>query len=178
MDAKMAAQVEMALKRIFCLPVTKSTFRQFQHAIVTLTNGNNEESKALIEALVTGKAEYADPNVNQTIKNLSQQYSLNIIIAKEIIERGEYLALLSSDILTLHQDIVILSNIIRRLDGEEFQFVSDIDGSFHVIQHFISRLEEILKIENKKQAHDQVRQKFANLHEQLGKWLQKVSNSA
>lgn len=171
MDANTQGQLELILKRIFSMPVTKSTFRQLQHAILTLMNGNREESNAMLESLVTGQAKGKNADNGQLFKRLSEQYGISILVAKDIFERGDYLSLLSSDIVALQQGRVVLNNIIRRVDGTEFQLITDIDSSINVIQHFISRLEELMNLKEHQQLQDHLVVEFEKIHEQLGKWL-------
>ena len=41
----------------------------------------------------------------------------------------------------------VLSNRFRRVDGEEFHFVSDVETTLHVVNHFLTRLQELSKNE-------------------------------
>lgn len=176
MDASISNQVELVLKRIFCMPITKSTFRQVQHSIFSLTNGNLEESNNLLDGLVTGQPKFSDSNFNEHIKKLSLQYSINILYAKDVFEKGEYLGLISSDIMTLSPDNIILNNIIRRVDGDEFQLITDIDGSFNIIHHFVSRLEEVMKLPENTRTKEHVFEVFTKINDLLSNWLKNNSD--
>ncbi len=176
MDTKTIDQLETALKRIFAMPMTKSTFRQLQHAIVTITNGDRELSNSVLEAIVTGQLKNGNADLNKGFKKLSENFAWNVVVSKEIFERGEFLSLLTSDIIAVSKDNILLNNIIRRIDGEEFQLITDVGGSFNIVQHFISRLEEVMNKTDNKELQDQIREVFVKIHEQLGNWLHSTAH--
>lgn len=176
MDVQIIDQLEMALNRIFVMPMTKSTFKQIQHMIVTLTAGDREQANQILEALVTGELKNGSSDVNKGFRKLADNFAWSILVSKEISERGEFLSLLTSDIIALNKDNVLLNNIIRRIDGEEFQLVTDVDGSFNVVQHFFSRLEDIMNQTDSKELQEHIHQLFIKIHDQLGQRLHASSN--
>lgn len=176
MDAQTIDQLEMALKRVFAMPMTRSTFRQIQHVIVSLSGGDREQANQVLEALVTGQLKNGSAEINKGFKKLADGFAWNILVSKEIFERGEFLSLLTSDIVAVSRDNILLNNIIRRIDGEEFQLITDVDGSFNVLQHFLSRLDEIMNQTDNKELQDHIRQNFVKIHESLGQSVHSSSS--
>lgn len=137
------------LQKIFCLPTTRSTFREVQNAILNVTNGNTEHVKNFFEILLSGQIDGKPPE-NPFLRELITRYSIPVWVAKEVHEKGEFLHLITSDILTQGNN-VILSNTIRRIDGDELHFISDLESTVNVTTHFVNRLNEIGKMKNGKE---------------------------
>lgn len=139
------------LQRIFALPMSRSTYRELQNIVLTSLGGNKDNANLFFEALLTGeiKKDIVKNNQMNVLKKCIEQFSIPARVAKDVFERGEFVSLLTSDIL-LQGNRPIFLNRIRRIDGEELQFVTDIDSTMHMVQHFVNRLQEVQRDENLK----------------------------
>jgi hypothetical protein len=70
-------------------------------------------------------------------------------LSKEVYERGEVVNIITSDTLS-HEEKTVFLHRIRRIDGEELQFITDPESTLHLLHHFMNRLEEI---KNKEEGH-------------------------
>ena len=65
-------------------------------------------------------------------------------LAKEVFERGEFVNIITSDLVTQEEQFAFV-NRLRRIDGEEFVFMSDPQNTVHLVTHFVGRLYELEK---------------------------------
>ena len=154
-----------ALQRVFSLPITRSSFRELQNIILNIAQGNQETAQKFIETLLTGKLEGKSPT-NKTLQNIIDTFSVTTWVAKEVHEKGEFLNLLTSDILTQGGNVVF-SNRIRRVDGKELHFLSDFESSLQVLQHFINRIQESAKLDPVKKNLSKHQAKLKSMQNQL-----------
>lgn len=129
--------IDQSLTRIFALPITRSTYREIQNAILRSLDGSREKTQFLLEMLFKGNV-VDDP----VLKEIVEHYSVKTRLARDVMERGDFISLLTSDI-TKANDKALLINRIRRVDGDEFQFLTDSDNTLNILEHFIGRLQEI-----------------------------------
>lgn len=129
--------IDQSLTRIFALPITRSTYREIQNAILRSLDGSREKTQFLLEMLFKGNV-VDDP----VLKEIVDHYSVKTRLARDVMERGDFISLLTSDI-TKANDKALLINRIRRVDGDEFQFLTDSDNTLNILEHFIGRLQEI-----------------------------------
>lgn len=139
-------QLDRAFKRIFAMPISRSTFREIQNAILSISEGNQEESNIIFESLVTGEQHQsgkvcANPAF---LERMIDDFSISIRVAKDVFERGEFISLASSDIISQPNRVAFL-NRIRRVDGEELHFLTDTKGTLNLIYHLMGRLQELKK---------------------------------
>ncbi len=141
-------QLNLAFKRIFAMPISRSTFREIQNAILSSSIKSQEESNLLFESLVTGESQSAAKVcTNETaLLNLIDNFSISIRVAKDVYERGEFISLASSDIISQPNRVAFL-NRVRRVDGEEMHFLTDVRGTINLVHHLTSRLQELQKNE-------------------------------
>lgn len=132
------------MRRIFAMKINRSTFRELHHVILTCVNQDKNKAEFLFESLLTGQ-------IKQTLSNEKQRHILEDIIknftiparlAKEIHEKGEFVNVISADVLSFQEEYVILNRFCR-IDGEELTFLSDPASTLNIIQHLIGRLYEI-----------------------------------
>lgn len=147
-DEKKMSQLDKAFERVFAFNVTRSTFRQIQNVIFALAEGDKDLAKAILEALLTGevKSEAHKSINNNSFKKFLETYSVRTQVAKDVLERGEFINLVTSDILQNPQNIVF-ANRIRRIDGEELQFITDTESTMQLVNHFLNRIQEVDKAE-------------------------------
>lgn len=151
--------IRIALKRIFALPVNKSTFRQVQNAVAVIFQAEPNSANDVLEALFTGNFK----NGQEPLKSLYKDYDEQLKVAREVFERGSFLTLITSDRLA-QGDRVMFNNLIRRIDGEQIEFITDIESTFQMIKHFIGRLQEVQSLDVDKRLRDVVKEEIADLH--------------
>lgn len=137
-------EIHRSLKRLFSLPIGRSTFREMQNIIFKNMEGNIENSNALLEALMTGevKSEKIKSWPSSELKKLIDEFSISAWVAKDILDKGEFLSLITSDLINVPGQTVF-SNRIRRVDGQEFHFVSDVESTLQLMHHFVGRVQEL-----------------------------------
>lgn len=147
-DEKKLNQLDRAFERVFAFNITRSTFRQIQNVIFAIAEGDKEVSTAVLEALLLGdvKADAHKAINNAGFKKFIQTYSVRVQVSKDVLERGEFINLVTSDILQNPQSIVF-ANRIRRIDGEELQFITDTESTMQLVSHFLNRIQEVDRAE-------------------------------
>ena len=140
--------MDKAFERVFAFNITRSTFRQLQNVIFAITEGNKEVSTAILESLLLGEPKTESNNAINSghFKKFAEKYGIRTQVAKDVLERGEFINLLTSDILQNPQAIVF-ANRIRRVDGEELQSITDAESTLQVVNHFLNRIQEVDKAE-------------------------------
>ena len=147
MDNKNVQDLSHHLKRIFSFPITRSSFRQLQNALLAATEGNVENANALLNSLLSGSL---TPEAKSYVKSTDfqdfiDQFTIQANVAREVFERGEFINLLTSDFVHHPHGGVLFANHIRRIDGQEFQFMTDMESTIQLVNHFINRIQELDK---------------------------------
>lgn len=139
-------RVRSSLQRIFSMKITRSTFREVQNAIISASGESKDEVNDVFESFLSGKIKdkMAKGKALDTLKSTIDEFSIPIRLSKEVHERGEFVNIITSDTLTQGDRIAFL-NRVRRIDGEEFHFVTDPESTIHLLNHFIGRLKELEK---------------------------------
>lgn len=150
-DEKKIQQLDVAFQRILVLPMSRGSFRQMQNAILFCVDGDREKATHLLEAILRGDMQPASgqPPLDPAMKKFIERYSISVGVARDIAERGEFLSLITSDIIG-HPKLALFGNRIRRIDGKEFDFLSDVEATIHLMQHFSTRLLEMERIDKAK----------------------------
>ncbi len=143
-DDRIIMLFEGNMKRIFAMKITRSTFREIQNVILNCTNQNKELANFLFETLLTGQIKVNIPNEKhrEILEDVIKNFTIPARLAKEVYERGEFVNIITSDLVT-QQDQHAFLNRLRRIDGEEFIFMSDTQNTLHLVQHFVGRLYEL-----------------------------------
>ncbi len=146
LDDKILMLFEGNLKRIFALKITRSTFREIQNVILTCANHNKQLANDLFETLLTGriKEDLGNEKQKEVLEDVIRHFTIPARLSKEIYERGDFINIITSDAVR-QQEHVAFVNRIRRIDGEEFIFMSDPESTIHLLQHFVGRLQELQK---------------------------------
>jgi hypothetical protein len=92
-----------------------------------------------------------DERQKAALEEMLRLFTIPARLAKEVYERGDFVNIITSDAVS-HQDRIGFVNRIRRIDGEEFSFMSDPESTIHLLQHFVGRLTEIEKSPQGKKA--------------------------
>ncbi len=147
-DQNTLSGIRRSLKRIFSLPVTRSTYREIQNVITIAADGNAEQANALLETLLTGnlQSDKAKQLPKDELKSIVDEFSISTWVAKDVFERGEFISLITSEMVNVPGQFVF-SNRLRRMDGQEYHFVSDIESTLQIVQHFLGRLQELNRME-------------------------------
>jgi len=161
-------QLHDAFQRIFALPVTRSTFRELQNAILLIFDRNEEQSNQLFHALLGGQL--AKEKGQDELLKFVKDFTVLTRLAKDVFEKGEFINLVTSDIVS-HGNVLAFLNRFRRVDGQELQFLSDTDGTFNLIEHFVSRLEELNKSDSTSGLLSSRKEKVVVLKERLDRLI-------
>lgn len=153
LDEKKTEELEQAFQRIFGLKIGRTSFREAQNAILFAVNGNKEDATALLEMFLSGeiKEHRGIKHSANELKTLIGKYSVALRLARDVYERGDFLQVITSDTV-FQNDRPMFVNRIKRVDGKEHQFLCDIQSTLHLINHFLSRLQE-LEANNSKARH-------------------------
>lgn len=153
--------LQQNLQRIFSMKVTRSTFREVQNAIVLAAEGDRDKANKLFEALATGTipAKLKENGSQEIFEGLVDSYSIPIRLAKEVSERAEFISIITSDALTQGDRFAFL-NRVRRIDGEEFTFITDLEGTAQLVLHLVSRMGDLSNTDDGKKALQGMSDKF------------------
>lgn len=143
-DDKVLMLFEGNLRRIFAMKVSRSTFRELQNVLLACTNHNKDLANFLFEILLTGQVKEGTVNEKQQeiLEGLTKEFTIPARLAKDVFERGEFINIITSDLVKQEDESAML-NRLRRVDGEEFVFLSDPLNTVHILQHFIGRIQEL-----------------------------------
>lgn len=168
LDDRVLMLFEGNLRRIFAMKISRSTYRELQNVILSCTNQDKDLANFLFETLLTGQIKQALPNEKQRelLEELLKQFTIPARLAKEVFERGEFVNIITSDLVS-QQEQYAFFNRIRRIDGEEFVFLSDPQNTVHLLQHFAGRLMELEKAPNGKQELDKFKRDIQLIAERL-----------
>jgi hypothetical protein len=162
------ARIRSSLQRIFTMKITRSTFREVQNAVISSAGDDKELVNDLFESFLSGnpKDGLAKGKGLTALNSLLEDYSIPVRLSKEVHERGEFVNIITSDTLTQGGKIAFL-NRIRRIDGEEFHFVTDPESSIHLLNHFIGRLQELDKSDQTKEILEEHKDDLIKVKERL-----------
>lgn len=163
-------QLEIILRRIFTLPVTRTTFREIQSAYMGIAQGDKELFTDLVESLLAGQVK---PILKDKIdldgyQKIIQQYCIPTRVSKEVHDKGQFISFITSDVLNQPNGIV-LSNCLKTVEGDELRFATDIESSMQLIAHFIGRLHEAKNIEGSEKDFGRLEGALENLRMGLEK---------
>lgn len=171
-DEKKLNQLEKAFERVFAFNVTRSTFRQVQNVIFAISEGDKEVATAILEALLLAevKAEAHKAINNPGFKKFVERYAVKTQVAKDVLERGEFINLVTSDVLQNPQNIVF-ANRIRRIDGEELQFITDTESTMQLVNHFLNRIQEIDRSEPSRNVVGSIKNDLGSIKKKIDELL-------
>jgi hypothetical protein len=176
-DEKKMQQLDMAFQRILTLPLSKSSFRQMQNAILFCLDGDREASTQLLDALLKVPQESKNaskPGQDANLQKLVDRFSLQISVAREVSERGDFLSIVTSDIIN-HPEMPLFGNRIRRVDGQEFDFITNAESAIQLLHHFSSRLQEMEKLEKSREVLKGAKKELISLKNRIDQLIQNSS---
>jgi hypothetical protein len=161
-------RIRSSLQRIFSMKITRSTFREVQNAIISASGDNKDQVNDVFESFLTGKPKdkIAKGKALDSLKSIIDEFSIPIRLSKEVHERGEFVNIITSDTLTQGERIAFL-NRVRRIDGEEFHFVTDPESTIHLLNHFVGRLQELDKADQTREILSEHRDDLVQLRDRL-----------
>jgi len=172
-DEKKIKMLHKTFNRIFALPITRFTFKEMQMAIGSSVNGDEKTAQVLFEALLTGKV---DPDLERetktpVIRRFVEAYSIKALVAKDVHEHGDFLSLVNSDVIPNNKGSAIFINRIRRVDGKELHFMTEINSTIQLLRHMVERLLEAKKNEHSKKILAEQKKEILILRQRLDKLI-------
>lgn len=173
LEDRQLREMGKALTVVFALPISRLTLREIQNVLVAVTKGEKEKYTEIFESLVRGEIKpevqkiLSSETSQKLFKSLIDKYSLLIRVAIDVHEKGEFLNLITSDLVSQNEEQAFFLNRVRRVDGQEFQYISDTTNVVNLIDHYIGRLEEIQR--NSPKLLKEFKGEIGNLKDKLGK---------
>jgi hypothetical protein len=132
-----------SLKRIFALPIARLSLREVQNAITTSFPGKQDLCNAIYNSLLTSKKSdlLADEGDND-LETLIDNYSVQVRFAREVADMGDFMNIFSCDFVQQGNQ-VFFTNRMRRIDGEEYYFLSAPETNIRLAHMFINRLRDL-----------------------------------
>lgn len=176
-DDQVATELNLQLQRIFCLPITRSTYRDLYNVSLVLAKGDQQKAGQILEVLFTGtvKPDRVATNAEPKVRQMIERFTISCRMSKEVFEKGDFIGNVTSEMLT-QEDKAVAINRIRKIDGEELQFATDAKGTLYLVHHFLTRLEEFSQIEGAKKDIESFSKEIADLQNRLSA-LQKGSEA-
>lgn len=176
-DPKKAQQLDFAFQRILTLPVSRSSFRQIQNAILFCLDGDREAASQLLDAFLGVELENEQAKKKSkepAMQKLIERYALPIGVAREVSERGDFLSLMTSDVIN-HPEMPLFGNRIRRIDGQEFDFITNAESAIQLLHHFSSRLQEMDRLEKPREVLKGLKNELISLKSRVDQLIQNAS---
>lgn len=156
------------LQRIFAMKITRSTFREVQNALLLAVKGDHEKAQSLFESFSQRKipSEHDHGEGKALFENMIHEFTIPVRLAREVAEKAEFINIITSDAMTQADRFAFLHRI-RRIDGEEFSFATDLEGSLSLVQHLLSRTRDLKQTEKGLAAVQEAKQQLAFIQEIL-----------
>ena len=141
LDVQKTQMIKNMLQRAFSLPMRKSTVRQIQNGLMQICSGNTDLVNKVLASLLLGKLEkeVVEEKGEAAFKELFELFTIQIRLAKEVNEKGDFINIITSDAVKQEKDLLFM-NTIRKVDGEEFQFITDLPSMLHLVGHLCNRM--------------------------------------
>ncbi|MEZ5315258.1 MAG: DUF5414 family protein [Chlamydiales bacterium] len=167
-DEQMILLFEGNMRRIFSMTITPSTYREIQNSILNCVNQNKDLGNFFFETLLTGQIKVSIPNEKhyEILEDVIKHFTIPARLAKEVYERGEFVNIITSDVIKQDQAPILL-NRVRRIDGKEFVFMSNVQNTVELIQHFVHRLCEMSHQEKNKEILCKYKKEIETITESL-----------
>ena len=170
LDTNKLKQLDFDFQRVCALPIAKSSFRQMQNAVLFACEGDKELATRILDSLVAGdsKIQAQDCTDQNAFMSFLKSFNVPFNVAREVAERGEFIGMVTSDIIN-HPQMPMFGNRIRKIDGEEFEFLTDVSSTVQLLNHFCFRLEEMDKLEKAKKVLQGTKNELIQLRDQIDK---------
>lgn len=150
-DPQALEQLHLYLTRIFCMPVCRTTYREIQSAFMVASKNDTTLFTDMMESSLTGqvKPTLKDKVDSKSFNNLIDDFCQKIRVAKDVHDKAQFISFITSDLVNQPNN-VIFSNCIKTVEGNENRFITDIESTIQLLQHFVGRIQEASKLENAK----------------------------
>lgn len=140
--------LQRSFKRIFALPLASMTFREVQNALTQVFPGKKEEPEAILNSLLSEEIQPVLKNGDTALlEDLVQTFSTPVRFAKEVADYGEFMNIFSCDFVQQGNQVFFM-NRMRRIDGNEYRFLTQPEVNIRLAHMFISRLSDLKKAVN------------------------------
>ncbi|MBA2369227.1 MAG: DUF5414 family protein [Candidatus Protochlamydia sp.] len=138
--------MEKTFKRIFAMPISKMTLREVQDAIRNIFKEDANSTNSVYASLLSGEIDTKLSSNGQLkeLEKIIENYSPSVRLAKEVAEMGEFMNSFSCDFIQQGNQ-VFFGNRMRRLDGQEYYFLSAPETNIRLAHMFINRLRDLKK---------------------------------
>lgn len=168
-DEKQMKMLEQTFKRIFAMPITRSTFRELQNTVAIIFEGDKDSFGKVIESLLIGRVRGGENEDDDSrFRTFVEEYTIQTRTAKDIIERGEYISVITSNVVSQANKPIFIHRM-RRIDGEEFQFITDIDNILNILNYLVDRVQDLDKNEVTKKILTKHKKEFQSLQTKVEK---------
>lgn len=177
---KQLKQIAPILQHIFCLKIGRITFREVENAFFQALQGNVADTHTLMNMFLTGQLqqEKVEPDALALLRNMLSAFAAPISVAHDIHEQGDFLFTATAEIVVpaANDQKPLFLHRIRRVDGQECDFLCDLPRTVHMMRHFFMRCEEVLQQEEGVAALQPFVQDLQTLQERLDNLLTSLSN--
>lgn len=172
LDTNKLQQLDFDFQRICALPIAKSSFRQMQNAVFFACEGQKEMATRVLDSLMAGESQLQaqDSSDQNTFISFLKRFTVPFNVAREVAERGEFIGMVTSDIIN-HPQMPMFGNRVRKIDGQEFEFLTDVSSTVQLLNHFCFRLEEMDKLEKAKNVLQGTKNELMQLRDQIDKLI-------
>lgn len=171
-DAKKIELLNLDLQRVCALPMAKSSLRQMQNAVLFVAEGDKELATRILDSLMSGESKLMEKEctARNDFEVLVKRFSVPFTVAREVAERGEFIGMVTSDIIN-HPQVPMFGNRIRKIDGEEFEFLTDVSSTVQLLNHFCFRLDEMDKLDKAKNVLQGMKKELVQLRDQIDRLI-------
>jgi len=154
----------LVFRKVFSLPITRTTFRELQSALMGVSQGDRELFTDITESLLAGQIKpILKGKVDlEVFQRFIEQFHIQVLVSKEVHDKAEFITFITSDVINQPQG-VIFSNCIKTVNGKEHRFFTDVESTLQLIQHFIGRIHEAKGIETSKEQFDKLSERINDL---------------
>jgi len=163
-EQKQIMHLTLVFKKVFALPITRTTFRELQSALMGLAQGDRELFTDVAESLLAGQVKpILKGKIDiETFQRFIEQFHIQVVVSKEVHDKSQFITFITSDVLNQPQGTVF-SNCIKTVDGKEHLFLTDVESTLQLIQHFVGRIHEAKNIESSKESFERLSDRISDL---------------
>jgi hypothetical protein len=156
-------QLNRLFKRIFALPISRMTIREVQNAVSTAIPSNPDAFKSIMESLLSGEMKGDIRTSDGTdLSNFVETYSYPVRLSKEVAEMGEFMNSFNCEFLQQGNQVYFV-NRMRRIDGQEYYFLSMPETNIRLAHMFVNRLQDLKKALGRLKLDPRVAEELANI---------------
>lgn len=163
-DQNNIIHLALIFRKVFALPIKRTTFRELQSALMGAAQGDRELFTDLAESLLAGQVKpILKGRVDiDAFQRFIEQFHVQTHVAKEVHDKGDFITFITSDVINQPQG-ALFSNCIKTVNGEEHRFVTDVESTLQLIHHFVGRIHEAKGIEESKEQFERLTDRISDL---------------